>query len=84
LPFFEPLPVSLIPPIKGVSCFTHDAAEEGKIGVDGTMELCVVKRRVVQIYKIGEFLQMKKVSTTTLCNRAQQPFFFVYKGNPIT
>ncbi|SAM07114.1 hypothetical protein [Absidia glauca] len=60
LPFFEPLPVSLIPPIKGVSCFTHDAAEEGKIGVDGTMELCVVKRRVVQIYKIGEFLQMKK------------------------
>ncbi|KAI8342937.1 CNH domain-containing protein [Chlamydoabsidia padenii] len=60
LPFFDPLPVSLIPPIKGVSCFTHDAAEEGKIGMDGTIELCVVKRRVLQIYKIGEFLQMKK------------------------
>ncbi|KAI8093371.1 uncharacterized protein BX664DRAFT_357822 [Halteromyces radiatus] len=60
LPFFDPMPVSSIAPIKGVSSFTHDAAEEGRIGVDGTIELCVVKRRVMQIYKMGEFLQMKK------------------------
>ncbi|CAO3595317.1 unnamed protein product [Absidia cylindrospora] len=60
LPFFDPMPVSLLAPIKGVSCFTHDAAEEGKIGPDGTIELCVVRRRVLQIYKMGEFLHMKK------------------------
>lgn len=55
------MPVTFIAPIKGVLCFTHDAAEEEKIGKDGTIELCVVKRRVLQIYKLGEFLQMKKV-----------------------
>ncbi|KAI9308017.1 hypothetical protein BJ944DRAFT_260999 [Cunninghamella echinulata] len=60
LPFFDPMPVTFIAPIKGVLCFTHDAAEEGRIGADGTIELCVVKRRVMQIFKLGEFLQLKK------------------------
>ena len=61
LPFFDPIPVSLIPQIKGVACFSHDVAEEGRIGEDGTIELCIVKRRVLQILKIGELVQMKKV-----------------------
>ncbi|KAL0078710.1 hypothetical protein F4703DRAFT_1796795 [Phycomyces blakesleeanus] len=60
LPFFDPIPVSLIPHIKGVSCFSHDAAEEGRIGEDGTIELCVVKRRVVQVLKIGEHAHLRK------------------------
>ncbi|KAI7862980.1 hypothetical protein BDF14DRAFT_1745752 [Spinellus fusiger] len=60
LPFFDPIPISLIPHIKGVSCFSHDAAEEVHIGEDGTVELCVVKRRVVQVLKIGELVQLKK------------------------
>lgn len=61
LPAFAPIPVSSIPHIKGVSCFAHNVAEEGRIGEDGTIELCVVKRRVLQIYKVGELVQIKKV-----------------------
>ncbi|KAI9491304.1 hypothetical protein BDB00DRAFT_509529 [Zychaea mexicana] len=60
LPFFDPIPVALVPQIKGVACFAHDVAEEGRIGEDGTIELCIVKRRVLQILKIGELVQMKK------------------------
>ncbi|KAI9323408.1 hypothetical protein BX666DRAFT_56103 [Dichotomocladium elegans] len=60
LPDFSPISVSTVPHIKGVSCFAHDVAEEGRIGEDGTIELCVAKRRVLQIYKIGEHVQMKK------------------------
>ncbi|KAI9031812.1 hypothetical protein CLU79DRAFT_730299 [Phycomyces nitens] len=60
LPFFDSIPVSTIPHIKGVSCFSHDAAEEGRIGEDGTVELCVVKRRVIQVLKIGELAHLKK------------------------
>ncbi|KAJ8655866.1 hypothetical protein O0I10_008530 [Lichtheimia ornata] len=60
LPAFAPIPVSSIPHIKGVSCFAHNVAEEGRIGEDGTIELCVVKRRVLQIYKVGELVQIKK------------------------
>lgn len=62
LPFFDPIPVSLISHIKGVACFAHNIAQEGAIGEDGTVELCVVKRRVLQIYKIGEQVQKEKVS----------------------
>lgn len=60
LPFFDPIPVSLIQPIKGVSCFSHDIGEEGRIGEDGTVELTVIKRRAIQIYKIGESMHIKK------------------------
>ncbi|CAM0141457.1 hypothetical protein VKS41_003834 [Umbelopsis sp. WA50703] len=60
LPFFEPIPVSIIPQIKGVSCFTHDTAQDGQIGEDGTIKLCVIKRRMIQLYKIGELVQLKK------------------------
>ncbi|KAI8994624.1 hypothetical protein BDB01DRAFT_846646 [Pilobolus umbonatus] len=60
LPFFELIPASFIPPIKGVSCFTHDIGEEDKIGEDGTVEIAVVKRRNVHIYKIGESMHLKK------------------------
>lgn len=69
LPFFDPIPVSLIQPIKGVSCFSHDIGEEGRIGEDGTVELSVVKRRAIQIYKIGESMHFKKVP----------PFFLLKK-----
>ncbi|CAO3664445.1 unnamed protein product [Umbelopsis vinacea] len=60
LPFFDPIPVSIIPHIKGVSCFSHDASEDGRIGEDGTIKLCVIKRRIIQLYKIGELVQLKK------------------------
>ncbi|KAI8139926.1 hypothetical protein BJV82DRAFT_625529 [Fennellomyces sp. T-0311] len=60
LPFFDPIPVSVIPHIKGVACFSHDVAEEGRIGEDGTIELCIVKRRVLQVLKIGELVHTKK------------------------
>ncbi|KAI8346357.1 hypothetical protein EDC96DRAFT_521434 [Choanephora cucurbitarum] len=60
LPFLDPIPTSFIQPIKGVACFTHDVCEEGRIGDDGTIELTVVKRRSVQIYKIGESMYLKK------------------------
>ncbi|KAI8384808.1 uncharacterized protein BYT42DRAFT_603782 [Radiomyces spectabilis] len=60
LPFLDPIPVSLVTPIKGVSCFSHDLAMEGRIGEDGTVGLCVIKRRAIQIYKIGETMQLKK------------------------
>lgn len=61
LPFFDPIPTSFIQPIKGVSCFSHDIGEEGRIGEDGTIELSVIKRRAIQIYKIGESMHLKKV-----------------------
>lgn len=61
LPFFDPIPASFIQPIKGVSCFSHDIGEEGRIGEDGTVELSVIKRRAIQIYKIGETMHLKKV-----------------------
>ncbi|KAK4513889.1 uncharacterized protein ATC70_005896 [Mucor velutinosus] len=60
LPFFDPIPASFIQPIKGVSCFSHDIGEEGRIGEDGTVELAVIKRRAIQIYKIGESMHLKK------------------------
>ncbi|RCH94337.1 hypothetical protein CU097_012873 [Rhizopus azygosporus] len=60
LPFFDPISASFIPPIKGVTCFSHDIAEEGRIGEDGTVELIVVKRRALQIYKVGESMYLKR------------------------
>lgn len=42
------------------------------------MELCVVKRRVLQIYKIGEFLQMKKVSTMDAFSRRTKQTCLLY------
>ncbi|KAI8640536.1 vacuolar sorting protein 39 domain 2-domain-containing protein [Parasitella parasitica] len=60
LPFFDPIPTSFIQPIKGVSCFSHDIGEEDRIGEDGTVELSVIKRRAIQIYKIGESMHLKK------------------------
>ncbi|KAI9472064.1 MAG: CNH domain-containing protein [Benjaminiella poitrasii] len=61
LPFLDPIPSSVIQPIKNVSCFTHDIGEEGRIGEDGTVELCVIKRRAIQLYKIGgESMHLKK------------------------
>ncbi|KAG1464110.1 hypothetical protein G6F46_003095 [Rhizopus delemar] len=35
-------------------------AEEGRIGEDGTVELVVVKKRAIQIYKIGESMHIKR------------------------
>lgn len=62
LPFFDQISASFIPPVKGVSCFSHDIAEEGRIGEDGTVELVVVKKRAIQIYKIGESMHLKRVN----------------------
>lgn len=61
LPFFEPIPTTTVQHIKGVTCFCHDVSEEGRIGDDGTIKLCVVKRRIIQLYKIGEMMAMERV-----------------------
>lgn len=77
LPFFDPIPASFIQPIKGVSCFSHDIGEEGRIGEDGTVELAVIKRRAIQIYKIGESIHLKKVHYISLLSFSFPLFFFV-------
>ncbi|RUP14376.1 hypothetical protein BC936DRAFT_139679 [Jimgerdemannia flammicorona] len=58
LPFFDPIPPVMVQHIKGVTCFSHDIAED-RIGDDGTIKLCVVKRRSIQLYKIGELMTME-------------------------
>lgn len=49
-----------------MTCFSHDIAEEGRIGEDGTVELVVVKKRAIQIYKIGESMHIKRVTKRIL------------------
>ncbi|RUS20562.1 hypothetical protein BC937DRAFT_94937 [Endogone sp. FLAS-F59071] len=60
LPFFDAIPTTIVQHIKGVTCFCHDVAEEGRVADDGTIKLCVVKRRSIQIYKMAELVTMER------------------------
>ncbi|KAG9296858.1 hypothetical protein G9A89_006813 [Geosiphon pyriformis] len=53
LPQMEPLPFQYI---KGVTCFTYDLAKEGVTEDDGSVKLCVIKKRAVHTYIIREEL----------------------------
>ncbi|CAG8574593.1 9361_t:CDS:10 [Ambispora gerdemannii] len=56
LPEMTPLPVSAFPHIKGVTCFTHDLAKEGQTETDGSVKLCVLKKRTVHEFSLLENL----------------------------
>ncbi|RHZ85679.1 hypothetical protein Glove_63g27 [Diversispora epigaea] len=54
LPNMEQLPTTNFPVIKGVTCFCHDVSMEGKIEEDGSVKICVMKRRMIHIYSIKD------------------------------
>ncbi|CAG8490970.1 5112_t:CDS:10 [Ambispora leptoticha] len=56
LPEMSPLPVSAFPHIKGVTCFTHDLAKEGQTEIDGSVKLCVLKKRAIHEFSLLENL----------------------------
>lgn len=52
LPDFQPLPPQMFPPIKGVTAFCEDSAQSGHVSEDGSVRLCVIKRRLIQFYNV--------------------------------
>lgn len=52
LPDFQPLPPQTFPPIKGVTAFCEDSAQSGYTSEDGSVRLCVTKRRIIQFYSL--------------------------------
>ena len=49
-----PLPTSNFPLIKGVTCICHDISKEGKTEQDGSVRICVMKKRVLYIYSLTD------------------------------
>ncbi|KAG0337928.1 hypothetical protein BG000_004793 [Podila horticola] len=41
-----------LPHIKGVTAFCEDGSQKGRVGEDGSIRLCVTKRRIIQFYNI--------------------------------
>lgn len=52
LPDFQPFPPQNFPPIKGVTAFCEDSAQSGHVSEDGSVRLCVIKRRIIQFYSV--------------------------------
>ncbi|KAF9122399.1 transforming growth factor, beta receptor associated protein 1 [Mortierella sp. GBA39] len=52
LPDFQPFPPQNFPPIKGVTAFCEDSAQSGHVSEDGSVRLCVIKRRIIQYYSV--------------------------------
>ncbi|RIA94527.1 vacuolar sorting protein 39 domain 2-domain-containing protein [Glomus cerebriforme] len=52
LPEMTALPAATFPLIKGVTCFCHDISKEGKTEQDGTVRICVMKKRMLHIYSL--------------------------------
>ncbi|KAF9296432.1 transforming growth factor, beta receptor associated protein 1 [Linnemannia elongata] len=52
LPDFQPFPPQIFPPIKGVTAFCEDSAQSGHVSEDGSIRLCVIKRRIIQFYSV--------------------------------
>jgi vacuolar protein sorting-associated protein 3 len=48
------LPTANFPLIKGVTCFCHDISKEGKIEQDGSVKICVIKKRTLHIYSLTD------------------------------
>ncbi|KAG0374480.1 transforming growth factor, beta receptor associated protein 1 [Mortierella sp. AD032] len=52
LPDFQPFAPQIFPPIKGVTAFCEDSAQSGHVAEDGSVRLCVTKRRIIQFYSL--------------------------------
>lgn len=52
LPDFIPYSTQDLPHIKGVTAFCEDGSQKGRAGEDGSIRLCVTKRRIIQFYNI--------------------------------
>ncbi|KAG0006620.1 hypothetical protein BGZ65_005965 [Modicella reniformis] len=50
LPDFSPFPPQTFPLIKGVTAFCEDASQKGLLAEDGSVQLCVTKRRTIQFF----------------------------------
>ena len=48
------LPTSDFPLIRGVTCFCHDISKEGKTEQDGSVRICVMKKRMLHIYSLTD------------------------------
>jgi hypothetical protein len=67
LPDFSPLPPQAFPPIKGVTAFCEDSALKGRPAEDGSVRLCITKRRIIQFYSLWhDGISEPKVRITTL------------------
>ncbi|KAG9327576.1 hypothetical protein KVV02_003821 [Mortierella alpina] len=51
LPEFAPFTHAL-PPIKGVTAFCDDGSQKGRVAEDGSVRLCVAKRRIILFYNL--------------------------------
>ncbi|KAF9917492.1 hypothetical protein FBU30_000717, partial [Linnemannia zychae] len=52
LPDFQPYPPNILAPIKGVTAFCEDSSQSGHVAEDGSVRLCVTKRRIIQFYNL--------------------------------
>ncbi|KAF9428575.1 transforming growth factor, beta receptor associated protein 1 [Podila epigama] len=52
LPDFIPYSPQDLPHIKGVTAFCEDGSQRGRVGEDGSIRLCVTKRRIIQFYNL--------------------------------
>ncbi|GJJ69717.1 vacuolar protein sorting-associated protein 3 [Entomortierella parvispora] len=52
LPSFTPCSQQAFPPIRGVTAFCEDGSQRGRPAEDGSIRVCVVKRRIIQHYSI--------------------------------
>ncbi|KAF9131142.1 transforming growth factor, beta receptor associated protein 1 [Mortierella sp. 14UC] len=52
LPDFQPFASQIHPPIKGVTAFCEDSSQSGHVAEDGSVRLCVTKRRIIQFYSL--------------------------------
>ncbi|KAG0205351.1 hypothetical protein BGX33_007985 [Mortierella sp. NVP41] len=52
LPDFQPFAPQILPPIKGVTAFCEDSSQSGHVAEDGSVRLCVTKRRIIQFYSL--------------------------------
>ncbi|CAG8462104.1 4245_t:CDS:10 [Rhizophagus irregularis] len=52
LPEIIALPTPDFQPIRGVTCFCHDISMEGKTEEDGSVRICVMKKRMLHIYSL--------------------------------
>ncbi|KAG0260255.1 transforming growth factor, beta receptor associated protein 1 [Mortierella polycephala] len=52
LPNFSPISHQILAPIKGVTAFCQDDSQKGRSTEDGSIRLCVIKRRIIQFYNL--------------------------------
>ncbi|KAG0343263.1 hypothetical protein BG004_005429 [Podila humilis] len=64
LPDFIPYSPQDLPHIKGVTAFCDDGSQKGRAAEDGSVRLCVTKRRIIQFYSLwpGAISEAKELS----------------------